>query len=246
MPRKLTNEEFIKRSNDIHDNRYDYSKTVYPKNSRSKQKIIVTCKEHGDFLVSVKSHLFKKSGCIECDDSPYYTQRKLIEKIHKVHGERFDLSNVRYTGYNKTIEVICNIHGPFNTLIKTFVQHKCGCPFCVEPFGERAIADILSYKNINFERQVRYPTCRDKNVLSFDFFIPSLNVLIERQGIQHYQFFPPKGKRSFHKNWDNFESQVRRDKIKREWAKANGYRLLVIPFWYKTYEDIEWFLSENL
>lgn len=33
---KLTNEIFIKRSNIIHNNKYDYSKTITPSNSQKK------------------------------------------------------------------------------------------------------------------------------------------------------------------------------------------------------------------
>ena len=43
---KLTTEEFIERAIKVHGDRYDYSKTKYV-NHRT--KVIITCKEHGDF-----------------------------------------------------------------------------------------------------------------------------------------------------------------------------------------------------
>jgi len=53
---------FIEESNGVHHNRYSYSKTEY-KNVNS--KVIVTCKTHGDFLISPKKHLCGQ-GCRKC------------------------------------------------------------------------------------------------------------------------------------------------------------------------------------
>jgi hypothetical protein len=47
---KLTNEEFIIKSNIIHNNFYDYSKIIYKNN---KTKVIVVCPSH----VILKLHL---------------------------------------------------------------------------------------------------------------------------------------------------------------------------------------------
>ncbi|TXI88552.1 MAG: hypothetical protein E6Q36_05350, partial [Chryseobacterium sp.] len=98
MPRKLTNEEFIKVCTNIHQDRYDYSKTVYPGSRDSKEKIIVICKEHGDFLITVYNHMVNRHGCVECVDSRRVTQKKFIKKIIEIHGDRYDLSKTIYSG----------------------------------------------------------------------------------------------------------------------------------------------------
>jgi len=59
---KISTEEFIIKANKVHNNMYNYSKTIY-KNSRS--KLIITCKEHGDFLQKAESHL-RGRGCPNC------------------------------------------------------------------------------------------------------------------------------------------------------------------------------------
>ena len=51
---KLTNEDFIEKSISVHGNFYDYSKIVY-KNYES--KVIIICKEHGEFLQTPLNHL---------------------------------------------------------------------------------------------------------------------------------------------------------------------------------------------
>ena len=46
MPSKLTTQEFVDRAAIVHNNIYDYSKVEY---IGSKDKVLITCKEHGDF-----------------------------------------------------------------------------------------------------------------------------------------------------------------------------------------------------
>jgi len=60
--KKLTIEEFIERSNNIHDNKYDYSLAEY-KNIKTKVKII--CPVHGVFEQEADSHQ-RGNGCPKC------------------------------------------------------------------------------------------------------------------------------------------------------------------------------------
>ncbi len=57
-------EEFIKKANKIHNNRYDYSKVVYV-NNNTKVKII--CSKHGIFLQTPSNHL--QCECPRCKTS---------------------------------------------------------------------------------------------------------------------------------------------------------------------------------
>jgi hypothetical protein len=61
--RKRSNiEDFIKKANRIHKNTYDYSMVEYINN---KSKIVIACKEHGQFNQIVRDHL-RGSGCPLC------------------------------------------------------------------------------------------------------------------------------------------------------------------------------------
>lgn len=57
--KRLSQEEFIYKCIEAHNNKYDYSLVKY-KNTRSKIEII--CKEHGVFSQTPQNHL-KKQGC---------------------------------------------------------------------------------------------------------------------------------------------------------------------------------------
>lgn len=58
---------FISKANVVHNDKYDYNKTIYIK---SNKKIIITCNEHGDFEQTPNSHL-QKRGCPICAENTY-------------------------------------------------------------------------------------------------------------------------------------------------------------------------------
>ena len=59
---RLSKDEFIRKSNDTHDNKYDYSKVEYRNNHT---KIIIICDTHGEFKQTPGSHL-SGNGCPKC------------------------------------------------------------------------------------------------------------------------------------------------------------------------------------
>ena len=58
--------EFIEKARKVHGNKYDYSKTEYI--TAKKDKVIVVCPEHGEFMILPNDHLSGK-GCPRCNDS---------------------------------------------------------------------------------------------------------------------------------------------------------------------------------
>ena len=63
----LTTEEFIKKCNIIHKNKYIYSKTNYINN---KKEVCIICPIHGEFWQIAKSHL-EGNGCSKCRKSSF-------------------------------------------------------------------------------------------------------------------------------------------------------------------------------
>lgn len=62
---KMTTEEFIKRANEVHNNKYDYSKTKY---TNGHAKVCIICPKHGEFLQAASNHL-NGQGCPKCKRS---------------------------------------------------------------------------------------------------------------------------------------------------------------------------------
>jgi hypothetical protein len=103
-----------------------------------------------------------------------------------------------------------------------------GCKKCASSKGEEAIHNYLKEKQIEYKAEKRFKECRNKRPLPFDFYIPQHNLLIEYQGIQHYEYIEGlvKTKQAFQQTQTN-------DQIKRDFCKSQKkLKLLAIPYTY--------------
>ena len=100
---RSTNDEFIKKSNIIHKNKYGYSEVIY-KNSHTPVRI--ECKKHGIFLQKPSEHL-SGSGCPFCSESKGENLVDEILKKKKIKFERekrfLDCTNISKTGRCSTL-----------------------------------------------------------------------------------------------------------------------------------------------
>lgn len=125
----LTTKEFIKKANEVHNYKYNYSKTVYTSNKKS---VTITCPDHGDFEQRPTDHM--RSGCKKCASqklSKQYTisTEEFIQKAKNLHGNTYDYSKVQYTSSKKKVDILCNAHGNFSQTPKAHMQGQ-GCPKC--------------------------------------------------------------------------------------------------------------------
>ena len=101
-----------------------------------------------------------------------------------------------------------------------------GCPSCKKSHGEDIIKKYLDSNQIEYEWQKRfddlYGNCNRK--LSYDFYLPLYNVLIEYQGKQHYFSIDFFGGESA------FKTRIEYDNIKREYARSKCIDLLEINY----------------
>ena len=122
--------EFMLKANTIHENIYDYSKSVY---EDAVSKVIVICKIHGEFSISPNNHLRGK-GCPACGtECSKLAKLKEFDEYQpefiKLYGDKYDYSSVVWEGGSKPITVICKKHGEFHILP---YLHKVGkeCQKC--------------------------------------------------------------------------------------------------------------------
>lgn len=138
MTRKLTKELFIERSNEIHDNKYDYSNAEYVNNHTP---LTVICPEHGIFSVRPKTHLGAyKQGCPECGIGIMNYKNKVMRsrKTHDqflaeakaIHGDKYDYSQCVYTSGKTKMPIICRIHGVFRQHAENHINLEQGCLKC--------------------------------------------------------------------------------------------------------------------
>lgn len=74
---RYTTEEFIEKAKQKHGDRYTYDRTVYV---GSRERVIVTCREHGDYPVFASFHLAGR-GCPTC--SKIEAVQKMLETNRK-------------------------------------------------------------------------------------------------------------------------------------------------------------------
>ena len=144
---KLTKEEFIKRVQKVHGDRYDYSKVEYVD---TKTKVCIICKEHGEFEQSPQKHIAGQ-GCIKCHRASLAKRyslgkEKFIEKATALHNGFYDYNAVEYINSHTHVQIICPIHGTFLQDPASHLQGH-GCPFC---------ADVENGKK---KRKWTYDTC---------------------------------------------------------------------------------------
>ena len=228
------NEKWLSDFKNTHGDTYDYSKSIY---INAKSKIEIICKEHGSFFQRVSDHK-RGYGCAIC--GKLKTNLKLISNnwlldFKNKHGNLYDYSKSIYIKDKIKIEIICKKHGSF---FQTPALHKrgSGCPNCKISKGENKIMDYLSINNIDFKTQFSFEDCRYVNRLLFDFYIPSKNICIEYDGIQHFESIDHFG------GDKRLEDQKIKDLIKNKWCEDNKINLLRIS--YKDYKKIDDIISK--
>lgn len=162
-------------------------------------------------------NIYKKYKCI-C----YKCNKEYIFK-----SSDFEITNDDY-GINATKGYYSNAH--------------CDC-HKISSFQWRTV-NIFKEYNINYKVEVSFPDLvGSKNLLRYDFAIfnvdGSIKLLIECQGIQHYEPVKEFGGKS------QFEYQLEKDKLKCDYAKTNNIPLVEIPYTCNTYEKEIEFLRNH-
>lgn len=122
---KLTTDEFILESKNIHGDKYFYDKTIF---TRKKDRVIIVCPKHGEFQQIADNHL-RGNGCMECSGKRLLTNDEFIEKSKFKHNNNYDYSLVEYKNNKTKVKIVCLRHGVFE---QTAINHinGDGCPVC--------------------------------------------------------------------------------------------------------------------
>ena len=235
----LYKEYFLEMAKKLFKDKFDYSKSNI---INSKKKIEIICPEHKSFFQEPYVHLNSKYGCPKCQPSPTkgklkYSTKEYIDEIKAIQGNKYDYSITVYNGMNEFIKYICPNHGVIKQNALKHIKGY-GCRLCNESHGEKRIRVYLEKQNITFNRWVYIDELNKlKNTdfpnkfLSYDFYVPDFNLLIEYNGEQHYY------KKCFKKTYKEFLLQKHHDWLKRKYAKHNNINLLIIPYW--DFDNIE-------
>lgn len=180
---KLENlkQDFIKRSQEIHNNKYNYDKVIYAK---QQQKVIITCPIHGDFEQTPMAHL-RGQGCPLCAGNNFLRDTKYFIKLaNQAHNNNYDYSLVEYQNCKTPITIKCNKCG--HIFEQTPDKHLSGqgCPKC----NLKAQSELFNkLQNVFNKEELLWEASPDwLEKQRFDIYFPKYNIAIEYDGIQHY------------------------------------------------------------
>lgn len=165
---RSTTEQFISNAKKIHGDKYDYSNVEYV---TSKDSVIIGCPIHGNFTIAAMNHLSGR-GCVFCGKESMASKRRLyldevLFRFNKVHGDRYDYSQVTYNGdAHEHLDIICKEHGLFK---QSYANHNSGkgCPTCAKEFSPRLKRGFIkSGENKNYA-SLYLIRCFDENEIFY-------------------------------------------------------------------------------
>jgi hypothetical protein len=120
-------EQFISKASEIHNNRYDYSKTMF---ERMGILCTIICKEHGEFQQTPSNHITHKQGCPTCAGNQKSNTNDFIKKARMIHGDTYIYDKVEYTNNSTDIIIKCIKHD--NEFRQRPASHLkgSGCDIC--------------------------------------------------------------------------------------------------------------------
>lgn len=179
------------------------------------------------------------SRCTYCLGTHHYTNDEFIDRVQKLVGNEY-LFMEPYVNSSTKLRVLHNVCGrEYSVKPNDFFTGR-RCPYCCVPHGELLIKKWLTNNSIAYEQQKKFSTLQDKLPLSYDFYVPSVKTLIEYQGGQHFWSVDYFGGRN------GFLKQVKHDKMKAEFAKSHGFKLLCPTYKLNTYEMVSTYLEDNI
>ncbi|BBE37279.1 hypothetical protein PHIM1EF22_0060 [Enterococcus phage phiM1EF22] len=232
--RKLTTAEFtVKMSNLPKGGEY----TLVSEYEGHHKKITVTHKICGNTYSVLASDFIKGRRCVSClRASNTKTQEQWEKQVSTLSGDEYTFLEP-YVMDNVKISYRHNTCGTEHKVTPNNFINGTRCPRCKDSKGEAHIRKFLTDNNIEFIQQKKFNDLQVVKQLSYDFYLPELNILIEFQGEQHYKPI------DFFGGSDKFKCQQEHDKLKRDYAKHNGIGFIEVKYTKDTYKKVANYLA---
>lgn len=182
------------------------------------QEIALTCKTRTEFwekhkgaalraqrqgwLNKLYDHIeFKKK------DKGYWQILANVKKVSQLCKTRSEFQKKYPAAYSSAVT-----NGWYDQISRHMISQKS--------LGEVLVRKFLLSHDIKSISQMKFSECRDKRPLPFDEYLPDFKILIEIQGAQHKTGWGQKS--------ESLNYISKHDKIKKEFAINNGYKLIEI------------------
>ena len=206
---------FIELASKTHGDKFEYFESDFKNMST---KTIIRCKKCCNIFYQKPSMHVIGNGCPICNQFP--NKMKNDEFIIRLSNEHPNLECLsEYIGDKEYITVRCKIHNHTFRTKPNWLHQGHGCPICKSSLLETFVRNKLTDLGISFTEQKRFKWLGLK---SLDFFIPSLMVGIECQGVQHFKPIELFGGKTA------FKRCVSRDIDKKMKCEENGISILYV------------------
>lgn len=230
----LRNLEYvIDQGTKIHNNKYDYSKSIFINMS---EKIEIICPVHGSFWQTPSCHIDSQKGCLICgNEGRRLTLEEFIQRAQQCHGVKYDYSKSIYIINKEKVEIICHKHGNF---FQSPLHHLngAGCPKCttnISKIQEQCLDFFkvpLEYRNVTLKKNSRF--------WKVDAYDPKTNTVYEFYGDYWHgnpKVFDPSRTNETAKQ--NFYDLYRKTLLREHDLKIAGYKLIII--WERDFKNIQ-------
>jgi len=190
----------------------------------------------GKELNVIVSNLLQKFTKCTCDGNIRWSRKLFLDKQSEIHGYDYELIG-NFINMNNKIKLKHTCGYEWSISPKKHIYGKQGCPVCNMSHGELQTKRAIEKLEINYKQQFIINSCRNKKPLPFDFYLPTYNVLIEYDGIQHFEPIEYFGGEF------EFKRRKRNDEIKNKYCSENNIKLIRIPY---TCIDIKELLKTEL
>ena len=231
-------EQIIEDAQSIHAAKYHYVR-LDQHNSEyitTNDTLTIECSVHGQFSQTINKHLYIKTGCPKCATArTAKTRAKTLDQFvldsTAVHGSLYGYDHARYQSAHQYITVTCPTHGNFSITPANHILQQQGCNKCAASQPERIMMQACIDAGVDAVAQYKPNGCVSPmtgSQLRFDLYIASHNLLIEYDGIYHYQ--PIDHGVGCEAALHKLERQQLYDHTKTQYAAANDIRLVRIPY----------------
>lgn len=168
-------------ANQVHNNKYDYSKVVY---IGAKDKVEIICPKHGLFWQTPDDHIRKGYGCPKCanenkgknnkgfkiNKGQTITKEEFLEKAKELYGDKYEYPELKEEfSYRRKIKIVCSKHGEFFETPYSFLLNQKDCIKCkkeknvhgTESFiqkGKEVHGNKYDYSKVNYIDSIT-PVC---------------------------------------------------------------------------------------
>jgi Zn finger protein HypA/HybF involved in hydrogenase expression len=152
-PKRVSLAEFIRRSSERHNNKYDYG--CVSLNSVS-DLVTIVCPEHGAFVQKARAH-YDGNGCPQCGRTRKNViaiyREEFIRDAKAVHAEKYDYSRVIFKSKRNgsKVEIVCRNHGAF---LQNPMSHLrgSGCPGCAGNASHTASSFVAAARSVHGDK----------------------------------------------------------------------------------------------